>query len=324
MSSKHNILILSAGRRVELLEAFKESLAKFFPSAKVFATDIYPKISPACQLADAYFTVPKAKSEEYIDALLAICEEHDVGLVIPTIDHELNVLSENKHRFKEIGTTAVIADESLVKACRDKRDTAAVFDELGIEQPQIYNKDNLKFPCFCKPYDGSASIGAMAVFNEGMLTEEMLANERNMFLEYIGDDYHLYTIDTYYNKAGELCCVVPRQRLETRAGEVSKGITRKNYVYDYLLSRVAKLKGGMGCITFQMFGHPETHAIRAIEINPRFGGGYPLAHAAGAPFHEWLIREYFLGEEIAFSDDWEDNLLMLRYDAKVLVHDRDQ
>ena len=29
------------------------------------------------------------------------------------------------------------------------------------------------------------------------------------------------------------------------------------------------------------------------EINPRFGGGYPLTDRAGAKFCNWLVQEYF-------------------------------
>jgi carbamoyl-phosphate synthase large subunit len=61
-----------------------------------------------------------------------------------------------------------------------------------------------------------------------------------------------------------------------------------------------------------------------LEINPRFGGGYPLTGAAGADYCAWLIAEYLLNKEIGFFDDWEADLLMLRYDAKVILHDADQ
>ncbi|RTZ49695.1 hypothetical protein EJ377_05105 [Chryseobacterium arthrosphaerae] len=56
-----------------------------------------------------------------------------------------------------------------------------------------------------------------------------------------------------------------------------------------------------------------------IEINPRFGGGYPLSYLAGANYPEWLLKEYFMGHDIPYFEDWEDNLLMLRYDDEVLV-----
>jgi carbamoyl-phosphate synthase large subunit len=70
-----------------------------------------------------------------------------------------------------------------------------------------------------------------------------------------------------------------------------------------------------------LFVNLKEKSFKAIEINPRFGGGYPLSYAAGANFPKMLIQEYILGKDVEFVDDWEDNLLMLRYDSKVLVHD---
>lgn len=321
MIEKRNILILSAGRRVELVQAFQQALAKYFPEATVFATELNPKLSAACHTVQQSFKAPRVTAPEYIDYLLGLCEQHSIGLVIPTIDTELNVLAQNRSRFESAGINLIISGAGLVTACRDKRKTAAVFDNLDISQPLIYKKDDIRFPCFCKPYDGSCSIGAIALETKDCLTSELLDNEKNMFMELITKDYSEYTIDAYYDKQNRLRCLVPRERLEVRGGEVSKGATRKNYVYDYLRSRLDLIEDATGCITFQVFANNQTQSIKALEINPRFGGGYPLAHAAGANYADWLIREYFLKEEICFFDDWEDNLLMLRYDAKVIVHE---
>jgi carbamoyl-phosphate synthase large subunit len=101
---------------------------------------------------------------------------------------------------------------------------------------------------------------------------------------------------------------------------VSKGVTRKNHVYDYLLEKLTALKGARGCITLQLFNNVKTGRFAALEINPRFGGGYPLSYSAGALYPGWLIDEYLLGRDVPFLDSWESNLMMLRYDAKVLVH----
>ena len=56
----------------------------------------------------------------------------------------------------------IVSAPELVAMCRDKRETAVLFDRLKIERPAIYEKDEIKLPCFCKPYDGSCSIGAQA------------------------------------------------------------------------------------------------------------------------------------------------------------------
>jgi len=317
--SKLNILILSAGRRVELVQSFQQALTQHKVEAEVYTTDIYPELSAACQVSSFGFKAPRVTSPDYIDFLIELCVSNTVGLVIPTIDTELQILADNKLKFEALGINIIISTPDLIEVCRDKRKTAETYSSLNISQPKIFNKENINFPCFCKPYDGSCSIGALPLFTSDMLTQELLNDEKNMFMELVGKEYSEYTIDVYYDRDGKLCCLVPRERLEVRGGEVSKGATRKNFVYEYLRYRLEGLEGARGCITAQVFANPENNSIKALEINPRFGGGFPLSHAAGADYATWLIREYLLNEEIQFFDGWEDNLIMLRYDAKVLV-----
>ena len=69
----------------------------------------------------------------------------------------------------------------------------------------------------------------------------------------------------------------------------------------------------------QLFFHPVTKDMVGIEINPRFGGGYPLTYNCGGNFPELLIKEYLLNEEVAYFDDWKDELLMLRFDDAIYV-----
>jgi carbamoyl-phosphate synthase large subunit len=142
-----------------------------------------------------------------------------------------------------------------------------------------------------------------------------------MFLEYLDPKEHIeYTVDLYYDRHSELKCVVPRQRIEVRGGEVSKGVTRKNFLVKYLPEKMNRLEGARGCLTLQVFVNTQSSKVTGIEINPRFGGGYPLSYLAGANFSKWIIDEYFFNKKIDYFDGWEDNLLMLRYDDEVLVH----
>jgi carbamoyl-phosphate synthase large subunit len=247
--------------------------------------------------------------------------DNNVGLLVPTIDTELLLLSEYKDDFKAMGMQVLVADISFIKACRDKRKTADLFTKLKIDQPKILDKSALIYPCFCKPYDGSCSKGALVLRQESDLTPDIFNDPKNMFMELVPKTYSEFTIDGYYDNQGELKCLVPRKRIEVRAGEVSKGVTRKGFVYDYLLDRVKYIEGAIGCITYQLFVNEETKSIKGLEINPRFGGGFPLADLAGATFSKWAIQEFLCGQKISFFDDWEKDLLMLRYDAQVLVND---
>jgi carbamoyl-phosphate synthase large subunit len=53
-----------------------------------------------------------------------------------------------------------------------------------------------------------------------------------------------------------------------------------------------------------------------FEINARFGGGYPLAHRAGAQFAQWLLEEAS-GRRLSAHNDWQGGVVMLRYDQAV-------
>ncbi len=319
-----NILILSAGRRVELVKSFQHAAMSTSSGAGVFATDLSPSLSAACRVADKSFEAPRVTSEEYIRFLLELCKSHSIGMLVPTIDTELVVLAKSRSLFEEVGIQTIISSLDLVSACRDKRRTSVVFSDLGIDQPKIYDRDSIQIPCFCKPYDGSCSLGAKPIYTKESLTPELLADDKNMFMELVGKEYREYTVDAYYDRHGVLRCLVPRERIEVRGGEVSKGATRSNFVYEHLRHRLENLEGARGCITIQVFANHINSQIKALEINPRFGGGYPLSFAAGANYPEWLIREYFLNETIPFFDGWEKNLLMLRYDDQILIHENQQ
>lgn len=315
-----NVLLLSAGRRVDLAEAFLSEIRLRDPDAELLAIDANPDFSAACHVADRSFRSPRATDPGYIEFLMDLCRDHGIGLVVPTIDTELLVLARNRDAFASKGIHLIISDESLVRACRDKRETARLFSELRIDTPEIYARHAIRYPCFAKPYDGSSSIGAMKIQSEEDLSSSLLADEKMMFMEFIGSEYSEYTVDAYFDRHGNLRCLVPRQRIEVRAGEVAKGVTRRNFVYDFLLRRIEHLKGARGCVTLQLFAkqYPDTYA--ALEINPRFGGGFPLSYSAGANYPGWLLDEYLLDRGVTFFDGWESDLLMLRYDAKVLVH----
>ncbi len=199
--------------------------------------------------------------------------------------------------------------------------THKLFTEYGIDIPKQFNKNNLEFPLFVKPYNGSLSKGIFVANHAEEITQEQLNNSELIFMQYISpEEYDEYTVDCYFNKNSELKCLVPRKRIFVRAGEINKGVTKKNQIVSVLLDKLANLKGARGCITVQVFYHKTQCRVLGIEINPRFGGGYPLSYLAGANYPKWLIKEYLFNEYIPVFGGWEDNLLMLRYDAEVLVH----
>lgn len=318
--TRSNILLTSAGRRVELMQAFQDSLKERMTSSRVYCADLKPDLSSACAAADSPYSLPRVTSPDYPQALLSLCRELDIALVIPTIDTELLVMAQQKAAFAEQGVTLVVSDERLIALCRDKRLTPRLYAELGIDTLAIFDPAALTFPCFTKPAGGSSSIGAFRLDRADEIDQGMRDDPDRMYMDLASPDWGETTVDIYCDRAGEVMAIVPRQRIETRAGEVSKGCTRRGWLHAYLAARLKRIPGGVGCLTLQVFTDDVAQRCYAIEINPRFGGGYPLSYAAGADFPGWLIDEYMLGKTLEPSDSWEEDLLMLRYDAKILVH----
>jgi carbamoyl-phosphate synthase large subunit len=318
---RRNVLITSAGRRAKLVQAFRNSLDDLSPGSRVFAADMRPELSVACHLAHRAFTLPHCADAQYIQRLSEVCEANSIGLIVPTIDTELPILAEHRANFLKRGVTVVVSDTEFVRICGDKRRTAEWFAERGVPTPRVIDPRAVAgFPIFSKPYDGSCSRETRIIRMPCELTEQLLNDERMMFVEFLDPVRHQeYTVDMYYDRDGLLKCLVPRLRLETRAGEVSKSRTARVPAIEQLRGSFDKLSGARGCVTLQLFLNLHSHKLCAIEINPRFGGGYPLSREAGADFPRWLIQEYLLGMQIGFFDAWESDLTMLRYDDHVIV-----
>lgn len=317
-----NILITSVGRRVSLVKAFIKELKAIDKSGKVYVAESNPKLSPAAQVAHKVFKVCKITHSNYIDMLLDICCKNDISLIIPTLDTELLGLSKNCEKFTAIGVQVVLSSEHFIGACNNKLKTHELFRSLNVNVSEIYTKQNYKLPLFIKPIVGSNSVNNYIVKNENQLSNYHFQNDELCFFEYLDHNiYDEFTCDLYYNKSSQLKCAIPRKRIEIRGGEVSKGLTQKNKVKTFIDKKFEYLEGARGCITLQLFMHKETNAIKGIEINPRFGGGFPLSYLAGGNYPKWIIQEYILNQTIDYFDDWEDNLLMLRYDDEILIHD---
>lgn len=286
----------------------------------MLAADAAPELSAAAQVADRSFRLPRVSAPDYADALFDLCRREGVRLVAPTIDTELRTLARLRARFEAAGVTLLACAERLIETFGDKRLTASFFRERGLETAALYARDAIRYPVFVKPFDGSLSAGAMLVRAAAEMTPAILDNPRNIFCEYIDHSEHTeFTCDLYYDRNGRLRCAVPRQRIEVRGGEVSKGRTAKGDVEEIFFDKLARIDGARGPLTVQLFRHNKTGRLVFNEVNARFGGGYPLARHAGADFQAWLIDEYFFGAAPPVRRDWKAGVLMLRYDAEVII-----
>ena len=320
--TKKNILILSAGRRVSLVHGFVEAARECSKvDIKVYTADMSPHLSAACQISDGQFTLPHVSNDGYEHALAELCQSESIGIVIPTIDTELHILAGLRDRFIKSGVTVLVCDSDFVNICDDKRKTAKFFCQKQLPTPDLYDPLELTFPVLVKPYDGSLSAGVYLLKSQQDLTANILDNPKNIYCKYIDHTkYEEFTVDMYYDKHSVLKCVVPRKRLEVRGGEVAKALADKNEIVQFLFDHLRRVEGARGCLTLQLFRNSKTLDHQYIEINARFGGGYPLSRLAGADFQKWILQEYLLNQSLEVMNEWREKTLMLRYDAEVIVN----
>lgn len=316
------VLLTCIGRRVELLRAFRDAAAKLKISIEVHGADA-SWLSPALHLADRAHIVPAINSGKYPNALLKLVRRERIDLLIPLIDSELPLIAACADRFAECGCRALISSPGVVETCHDKLLTFRALTEAGIDTPRTWSwVEAMKmrrpaFPYYLKPRAGSAGTGnhvvhsrqELAVF--GRLVPDAIVQE---LVE--GEEY---TLDVYTGFDGKPRCVVPRRRIEVRWGEVSKGVVVKDRAIMAVGKRVAEALGECrGVVTVQCIRAPRGR-IRVIEINPRFGGGAPLAIHAGADFPRWILEELLDRPTRISTASFRDGVTMLRYDEAVFV-----
>lgn len=318
-----NLIVTSAGRRNQLIECFREDATRLGIDLRVFAADFQPETSPACLQADARFAVPHCTEASYVPRLLDICQENKITLLIPTIDPELTVLSERRAEFAAIGTHVVVSEPEVVALCQDKRGTAEKLAAAGIATPKTlplsdYLRDpsQLQNPVIAKPNSGSASFGIVRPKNpdelaglnpDGYIVQELWQGKE-------------FTINLFFDRSGKLHCAVPHERIEVRAGEVSKGVTRRIASLENDARKLAAaLPGARGPLCFQAIVAQDGETA-VFEINGRFGGGFPLAHRAGARVTQWLLEEA-TGRALTANNDWKESVTMFRYDTAIFVNE---
>ncbi len=320
------VLISSAGRRVELLRGFRRALAGLGLDGRVVATDA-SWWSSAFHEADDAFLVPRLDDPGYLPALLDLCAEQRVDLVVPTIDTEMDAWASAREKFAAAGTTVALSSDRVVGIAADKQLTHEWLVEHGFPtvaqatpEAVLADPGAWDFPLVVKPRFGSAGIGVGLAHDVGELRRAAGRRDLGEMVVQAVARGREHTIDVLADRDGHCLCAVPRRRIEVRAGEVSKAVTVRSPGLIDLAGRIcAALPGAYGALAVQVFVGDAPGELAVIEINARYGGGFPLALEAGADFPRWQIEELLGLPSTARADAWRDGLAMLRYDAAVFV-----
>ena len=311
-----NILFTCAGRRTYLLKYFKENLSA---DDQIIATDMQLS-APALQAADVKVQVPAVYDPKYIDITLDICRKYKVDALLCLNDLELPILAENKEKFVEIGVTVIISDPEVIDICFDKYRTAQWVESLGLNAPKTYvtlastkealAKGEVSFPLFMKPRWGSGSIGLETVedmeeldayyyllmkkIKKSILANASVGDEYIMIQEKLGGKE--FGLDVMNDLDGNNVAVSVKQKLAMRAGETDKAITID-------LPEVCEMGRKIGQ-NLRHVGNLDVDVMQrangdycVLELNPRFGGGYPFSYEAGVNMPLAIIR-WLRGEKV--------------------------
>ncbi len=319
-----NILILSVGRRVELIKCFKDAARRLGIENEIFGADCQ-ETAPALYFADRRVLLPRISEPNYIDTIIHVCKKHNIRLVVPTIDTDLLLLAESKERIETLTKAKVLISElDVIRICRDKIKTHKFLMQEGFGVPKLYldeelDSANVEFPLFIKPIDGSSSINAFRVNNFKELDLYRQLIPRYMVQEFINGDE--YTVDAFLDFDSNIVSIVPRLRLATRTGEIAKGKIVKDNEIISDVKRLFRVLKPVGHVTVQCMKTDKS--IQYIEINPRFGGGAPMSIKSGADSCEGLYR-LLRGEKLSYHEDYQDGLLFLRFDDCIILNDRNE
>lgn len=314
------MFILSAGRRVELVKLFGKAAKKLGINSKIISGDA-SKNAPALFFSDKYYRLPRVDTSNYIDEIINISNKENISLIVPTIDTELLVLSKNKKNIEQKTTAKVlISNEEVIKICRDKINTQKYMEEKGFEMPKMIEIDEVSvdtnFPLFIKPKSGSSSIGAYKINTIDELKSYSSTIQAPILQEFV--DGEEYTVDVFLDFDSKLVSVVPRLRVETREGEISKGKIVKDHEIINIITKLMNTLKPIGHITVQLI--KSKSGIKFIEINPRFGGGAPMSIMSGADSPKNLYK-ILMGEELEYNEDYQDNIQFLRFDDSVAINE---
>lgn len=320
MKDNVTVLFTSVGRRVELLRAFRKAFDTCGLAGQIVGTD-RDNLAPALQICDRPVVVPAVNDPSYLPALLDVCSLHSVDLVFPLIDPDIPVLTAAATSFGAVGARAVVVGQEAASIAQDKAKTMELFERIGVRRPAswipgITPLNAVEYPAYIKPRGGSA---AQHTYEVDSLEELAFYAKRvpdPIVQEYLpGPEI---TCDLAYSFEGELLGMCQRQRIAVRSGEVLKGVTVWVEEVAEGCMKVGEALRAQGPITIQcMYKDGVPHFT---EINARFGGGVPLAIAAGVDFPSWyLLLGAGLRPDIPPPGTYARGLFLTRFDESFFL-----
>lgn len=307
-----NILLTSVGRRAYMVQYFQKVLKELPEGGQVHVCNS-DNLTVAFHYADKSVISPLIYDNDYIPFLLDYCQKNRIGILISLFDIDLLVLAKNKDKFTEIGTKVIVSDEPFVSICNDKWKTYEFLKTSGFHVPKTYltlqsvllalEAGNVHYPIIVKPRFGCGSIAMSIAEDEMSLLYYYMRNTRavnHTYLKYesaaVQDKVIFqemlqgqeYGVDIINDLNGAFQNAIVKKKLAMRAGETDISETVDEPEIYEEAKRLGELSGhiaNMDCDFFLVDGMPYV-----LEMNARFGGGYPFSHVAGCNLPKAIVN----------------------------------
>ncbi len=317
MGVNMNILILSCGTRNKLIRYFKEPGNGI---DRVIGTDC-SAYAPALYETDEHYLVPRMTSPDYLDIVLNICQKEKIDAVLPLQEDELFLIASNREKFMNAGVLPIVSEQNTVELCRDKYAFYHHMKRSGLpvlpsflnlsEFQKHYEAGKINFPVFIKPVRGCGSIGIQKADNMELLSVLCKYSSDDMLIQQFAEGEE-YGVDLYVDLLSqEPVSIFTKKKLRMRAGETEKSVSVKDEKLFTLIRKTAASLSLSGPVDMDIFCVDGDYYIS--EINPRFGGGYPHAHACGMNFPKLIAANAAGRKNTAAIGDYEEGVCMLKY-----------
>jgi carbamoyl-phosphate synthase large subunit len=276
------VLFTCAGQRVDIVTAFRHA------GAHTVAADANP-LAPALYHADERAIVPRVDDPGYVPALRELVREHEIRLIIPLADLDHLLLAERRTELD--GALVLLPAPDVVRRTEDKYQAHVFFEEHGIPSPPSWLPDelpgDLEYPVLVKPRRGFGSRHIYRCHDREELDFHLKRTPADSFVQQVcgGEEF---SIDVFCDFEGRCLNAIPRTMIESKGGESIKGMTIDDRELIEFGARVAE--------TFPIWGPANVQCFRVAEgrhevtdVNPRFGGGFPLPLAAGSRYPQLAI-----------------------------------
>jgi carbamoyl-phosphate synthase large subunit len=253
-------------------------------------------------LADAFYRVPAAENDGFVDALLDVCRSESVDVVLPQVTRELPVLAAHRDAFEDAGATVAVSGPEAIDRANDKHALVETCDALGVPFPETETAETAaeleaacerlgypERPVVVKPPTSNGSRG-MRILDESRDQKRAFYEEkptgvystlgdvsrtlgdsfpRLLVTEYLpGDEF---TVDAFRSADGERSVAVPRRRDEIVSGISFRGtVVRREEMIEYS-ERLADELDLTYAFGFQ-FKLDRDGQPKILECNPRIQG----------------------------------------------------